>query len=92
MQKPRSLALFAAGAGAVAALMSAPLAMADENGGGGANNPLLPGCEVLGGSKVTGGQETDCATPGNVQIDATPNNLGVMGAEVDEPMWGMIGW
>jgi hypothetical protein len=92
MQKRQSLALFAAAAGAVAALASAPLALADENGGGGPNNPLLPGCEVIGGSQVIGGQTTDCASPGNVQIDATPNDLGVVGAETDEPMWGMIGW
>jgi hypothetical protein len=89
MQK---LAFFAAAVGAVAAVVTAPLAAADENGGGSPSNPLLPGCEVIGGSAVTGGQDTDCATPGNVQIDATPNDLGVMGAEMDEPMWGMIGW
>ena len=92
MQKRQSLALFAAAAGAVAAMLTAPLALADENGGGGPNNPLLPGCETVGGSAVIGGQTTDCASPGNVQIDATPNDLGVMGAETDEPMWGMIGW
>ncbi len=93
MQRMRhSLALFAAAAGTVAALAAAPLATADENGGGGPNNPLLPGCESMGGSAVIGGQTTDCASPGNSQIDATPNDLGVMGAEVDEPMFGMIGW
>lgn len=92
MQKRQSLAFFAAAAGTAAALMAAPLATADENGGGSPSNPLLPGCEVTGGSQVIGGQDTDCASPGNVQIDATPNDLGVMGAEMDEPMWGMIGW
>jgi hypothetical protein len=92
MQKRQALALFAAAAGAVAALVSAPLALADENGGGGPNNPLLPGCEVTGGSAVIGGQNTDCASPGNAQITSTPNDLGVMGAEADEPMWGLIGW
>lgn len=83
MQKRQSLALFAAAAGIVAAVATAPSALAD---------PLLPGCEVTGGSQVIGGQNTDCASPGNVQIDATPNDLGVMGAEMDEPMWGFIGW
>lgn len=88
MQK---LALLAA-AGAIAAVLTAPPAAADENGGGSPSNPLLPGCETMGGSAVVGGQETDCASPGNVQINATPNDLGVVGSEMDEPMWGMIGW
>lgn len=64
----RSLVLLAAGACAAAALATAPLAGAEP----GADNPLLPGCETTGGSAVLGGQTTDCASPGNVQIDATP--------------------
>ncbi len=76
MQRKRhSIALFAATAGLAATLGSAPIAMADEYGGGGANNPLLPGCEVTGGSAVLGGQTTDCASPGNSQIDATPEYI-----------------
>ncbi len=86
------LALLAGGIGATAALLGAPIAAADENGGGGANNPLLPGCETMGGSDVIGGQTEDCASPGNSQITATPNDLGLMGAEVDEPMFGFGGW
>jgi hypothetical protein len=82
------LALAAGGMGLAAALLGAPIAAADEYGGGGANNPLLPGCETTGGSDVTGGQTEDCASPGNSQITATPNDLGVMGAEVDEGGFG----
>lgn len=92
MQKRHSLAILTAAAGAVTALMTAPLATADENGGGGPGNPLLPSCETMGGSAVTGGQTTDCAEPGNSQLTATPNDIGIVGAEMDEPMWGMIGW
>ena len=92
MQKRHSFTFFAAAAGAVAALVTAPLAAADEYGGGGSNNPLLPGCQTIGGSSVMGGQSTDCASPGNSQLTATPNDLGVMGGEMDEPMFGMIGW
>ncbi len=70
MQRKRhSLALLVAGAGLAAALGAAPMAAAEP----GANEPLLPGCETTGGSSVLGGQTTDCASPGNVQIDATPN-------------------
>lgn len=83
MQRKRyTLALLAAAAGA-AALSAAPIAGA---------NPLLPGCEVTGGSAVIGGQTTDCASPGNAQIVATPNDLGVIGGMADEPMFGMFGW
>jgi hypothetical protein len=71
----KTLVLVAAGIGASAALAAAPLAAADEAGGGGADNPLLPRCETTGGSSVLGGQTTDCASPGNVQIDATPEYI-----------------
>ena len=91
MQKQRSLTVFAAGVAAFAALVTAPLAFA-EDGGGGPNNPLLPGCETTGGSSATGGQMTDCATPGNSELRATPNDLGVMGGMMDEPFYGFGGW
>lgn len=75
LMQGKPLALLAAGFGVVAALVAAPLATADENGGGGANNPLLPGCETTGGNSVLGGQTTDCASPGNSQITATPEYI-----------------
>jgi hypothetical protein len=33
---------------------------------------LLPQCVDTGGAQALGGSTTDCATPGNVQVDATP--------------------
>ncbi len=33
---------------------------------------LLPKCVDTGGAEAMGGSTTDCATPGNVQINATP--------------------
>ena len=45
-----------------------------------------------GGSSITGGQDTDCACPGSSELRATPNDLGILGAEVDEPFFGMMGW
>lgn len=75
------LMLAAGGVGIATALLGAPTAVADEYGGGSANNPLLPGCETMGGSSVIGGQTTDCASPGNSQITATPNDLGIMGGD-----------
>ena len=71
------LALLAGGIGIAAALLGAPLAAADNGG-----------CEVVGAGD--GGQATDCITPGNAQLDATPNNLGIQGAMVDEA-GGMFG-
>lgn len=59
----QSLVLIAAGAGLVAALGAAPPAGADTQ---------LPSCQTTGGSSVLGGQTTDCASPGNVQIDSSP--------------------
>ena len=64
-QMRRSLIFTAAGVGAAIALLAAPAASANPN-------PLLPQCEVTGGSSIAGGQTTDCASEGNVQIDATP--------------------
>lgn len=55
-------ALAAATAGAI---MLAPAAVAAP--------PLLPSCEETGaGGGMQGGVTTDCASPGNVQIDSTP--------------------
>jgi hypothetical protein len=87
----QSLALLAGGVATAAALLGAPIAAAEEYGGGGANNPLLPGCEVEGGGGATGGQSTDCASPGNMQLTATPNDIGLVDASIDNPGWGGFG-
>ena len=76
----------------MAALATAPLAGADEYGGGGAGNPCCRAAETTGGSAVIGGQETDCASPGNSQLTATPNDLGIMGEEAGRTHVGMFGW
>ena len=84
MQRTRpSLILMAAGAGVALAVAGAPLAAADEN-------PLLPGCEETGGSAITGGQTTDCASPGNVQIDSTPQFFPGEGEFYGFPGFGFI--
>ncbi|MBS1691793.1 MAG: hypothetical protein JST91_06180 [Actinobacteria bacterium] len=77
-----TLAGLLVGAGAAAAVALAPVASAEPYGGGGPDNPLLPQCESTGGSAVIGGQTTDCASPGNSQIDATP----------EVPEYGMFPW
>ena len=75
------LALLAGGIGTTAALLGAPIAAADENGGGGPSNPLLPGC-ITGTDG--GGEDTECASPGSSELSFSPNDLGIEGAMVDE--------
>jgi hypothetical protein len=55
--------LFAA-AGAAAAILAAPTAAADDSN--------LPSCTDVAGSEQAGTATTECATPGNVQLNATP--------------------
>ena len=54
-----------AAAGAAAAILAAPSAVAEPS-------PSLPQCVDTGGAEAIGGSTTECATPGNVQINATP--------------------
>jgi hypothetical protein len=61
----RCSALLFAAVGVAAALTAAPVAGAQPN-------PGLPQCVDTGGSAALGGTTTQCATPGNVQINATP--------------------
>lgn len=82
MNRPRQfLALFAGGIGTAAALLGAPSAAADEYGGGGPNNPLIPTCNQ---SDDSGGYADICASPGSSSLNFFPNNLGIEGAGVDE--------
>jgi hypothetical protein len=50
-------------AGAAGALLIAPAAVADTT---------LPTCTSVGGVTDMGAGTTECATPGNVQLNATP--------------------
>lgn len=47
-----------------AAIATAPIAVADTS--------TLPQCTDVAGDAVDGTATTECATPGNVQLDATP--------------------
>ena len=61
----------AAGIGVAAAILAAPVSSADTTVG----PQLLPQCENLEGSAISGGQTTECATPGNTEINATPQQF-----------------
>lgn len=70
MTRPRPIfALLAGVIGAAAILFGAPIAAADE-------------CQTDGGGD--GGQSMECVSPGNAQLNASPNDLGIQGAMVDE--------
>ena len=60
-----------------AAMRAAPVAAADTTTG----PPLLPQCETLEGSAISGGQTTECETPGNAEINATPQQFEGEGDE-----------
>jgi hypothetical protein len=60
----RYFTILFAGACAAAAL-TAPIAGAETD-------PTLPQCTDTGGAEAIGGSTTECATPGNVSINATP--------------------
>jgi hypothetical protein len=55
-----------AAAGTATAILAAPSALAQPE-------PTLPQCVDTGGAESIGGSTTECATPGNVQINATPS-------------------
>ncbi|BBY65328.1 hypothetical protein [Mycolicibacterium helvum] len=65
------LLLPVAGIGAAAAILSAPVAAADVTG----TNSQLPQCETVNGDSISGGQTTECATPGNTELNATPQQF-----------------
>jgi hypothetical protein len=54
-------------AGTAAAIVSAPAAVAQPD-----DSSTLPSCTDVGGATDMGAGTTECATPGNVQLNATP--------------------
>jgi hypothetical protein len=52
---------------AAAAILTSPAAVADPG-----DTSTLPACTSVGGVTDMGAGTTECATPGNVQLNATP--------------------
>ena len=71
--------LFAA-AGAAAAILAAPIAAADASN--------MPSCTSVGGDGFTGTDTTECATPGNVQLNASPPADPVYAYPWDDEFYG----
>jgi hypothetical protein len=61
----RYLTTLLAAGGAAAGVLAAPMAAAQPDSN-------LPQCTSVGGDQMTGTATTECATPGNVQINASP--------------------
>jgi hypothetical protein len=64
---PRQFTALIVAAGAAAAILTAPAAVAQPD-----DSSTLPSCTDTGGAEALGGSTTECTTPGNVQINATP--------------------
>lgn len=67
MRTARFLTPLIAAAGAAAAILFAPAALGDPG-----DSSTLPSCTDVGGPTAMGAGTTECATPGNVQLNATP--------------------
>jgi hypothetical protein len=74
-----ALGLSTAAAGLAVTLGFAPIAAGEP----GTDDTLVP-CEVVGGSDECEGN--------NSELVDIPSNLGVIGPQESEPVWGMIGW
>ncbi|MGV0793180.1 hypothetical protein [Mycolicibacterium sp. XJ1819] len=81
--------LFAA-AGMAAAILAAPAAVAEPEPSPTPAPGQLPQCVNTGGAEALGGSNTECATPGNVQIDSTPAEQEFVGPWGS--MWGGEGF
>jgi hypothetical protein len=68
MRHPRYLTPLIAAADAATAILTSPAAVAQPG-----DSSTLPSCTDTGGAQALGGSTTECATPGNVQIDTTPS-------------------
>lgn len=72
-----------AAAGAAAAILAAPAAAADPD-----SNSDLPQCTTVGGDQEVGTATTECATPGNVQLDATAPDVPAYPYPWDDEFYG----
>jgi hypothetical protein len=78
---PRYLTLILAAAGTAAAILAAPTAAADQDS-------TLPQCTTVGGDQDVGTATTECATPGNVQLNATAPDVPAYPYPWDDEFYG----
>lgn len=86
MRKPHGANMFGAAAAialtaAASAIATAPVAAADPDS-------TLPQCTSVGGDQSVGTATTECATPGNVQLNATAPDEPVYPYPWDDEFYG----
>lgn len=79
----RDLLPILAAAGAAAAVAAAPVASADPT-----DDSTLPQCTSVGGDSDVGTATTECATPGNVQLNATAPDVPTYAYPWDDEFYG----
>lgn len=67
---------------AAAAVAAAPSAAADPD------DSTLPQCTSVGGDQAVGTATTECATPGNVQLNATAPDVPTYAYPWDDEFYG----
>src|SRR5690242_8433841 len=83
MRTPLRYVTVLAAACAAAAIAAAPTAAADPD-----DNSTLPQCTSVGGDQDVGTATTECATPGNVQLNATAPDAPVYPYPWDDEFYG----
>lgn len=81
MRTPMRFVLPALAAGAASAILAAPTSSADDTS-------TLPTCTTVGGDQDVGTATTECATPGNVQLNATAPDVPVYPYPWDDEFYG----
>lgn len=95
MRTPLRYLLPVLAAGAAAAVAAAPTAAADpdstnstESTSTESTNSTLPQCTTVGGDQDVGTATTECATPGNVQINASAPDVPAYAYPWDDEFYG----
>ncbi len=70
-----------AAVGTASAILAAPTAAADPDS-------TLPQCTSVGGDQSVGTATTECATPGNVQLNATAPDVPAYAYPWDDEFYG----
>jgi hypothetical protein len=78
---PRYMTSVLAAVGTAAAMLAAPTAAADPDS-------TLPQCTTVGGDQDVGTATTECATAGNVQLNATAPDVPAYPYPWDDEFYG----
>lgn len=82
MRTPMRYVVSVVVAGAASAILTAPIAAADDD------TSTLPNCTTVGGDQDVGTATTECETPGNVQLNATAPDVPAYPYPWDDEFYG----